>query len=353
MMKRRLLTAAAVLWLVGGASAEQILYINTAPIRAEVTVNGSARGTTPLVLRDLPPGEYEITAAKPGHRSGSVRIELEENEVESVGFDLEPAAFVASFSAAETIIDGQTLSRQESTLVLPSGTYELATVESSLRITPVYPNESALVAARIITIAAGVTAAISTVEDAFVADGRSFFTSYLPSAGTIAAWVTTFGGAGFWIALESEKRAYADRVNVELYDDGLTAAEAEALYLEGDQALEAGNLSRALTFYARIIASGGDSEYLPQAIYKSAQIYSLSGDTVLAARLWERLLHDYPAVEVYDRALKSLSDMYVRLERYDDALVRLAQITFIDPLFTPQDIEEDRAQIEALREGSE
>lgn len=352
-MNRHALLLTALVLIAGAARAEQVLYVNTAPISAEVTVNGSARGATPLILRDLPAGEYEITVAKPGYRSASERVALAPEAVESVSFDLQPAAFVASFSAAETVIGEQTLSRQESTLVLPSGTYELATVESSLRITPVYPNESALVAARIITLAAGVTAVISTVEDAFVADGRSFFTSYLPSAGSIAAWVTTLGSAGFWIALEGEKREYNDRVTVAVYEEGLTAAEAESIYLEGDRALEAGNLARALTFYTRIVASGGDSEYLPQALYKSAQIYSLGGDTALAARLWERLLTDYPAVEVYDRALKSLSDMYVLLGRYEEAIERLDQITFVDPLFTPEDIEEDRAEIDALLEESE
>jgi tetratricopeptide (TPR) repeat protein len=352
-MKRLYLTTALMVLAAGAALAEPVLYINTAPIRAEVTVNGSARGATPLVLRDLPAGEYEITAAKPGFRSSSTRVVLSDDAVESIEFDLEPAAFVASFSAAETVVGAQTLSRQESTLVLPSGTYELATVDSALRIQPVYPNESALIAARIITLAAGVTAAISTVEDAIVADGRSFFTSYLPSAGSIAAWVTTIGGAGFWIALESEKRSYTDRVNIELYEAGLTAAEAESLYLEGDQALEAGNLGRALGFYTRIVADSRDSEYLPQALYKSAQIYSLGGDVELAAQIWERLLSDYPAVEVYDRALKSLSDMYIRLGRYNDALARLDQITFIDPLFTPEDIEQDRAEIESLQEEAE
>jgi hypothetical protein len=349
----RLLSLLLALSLPATAFSQATLFVSTAPIRAEVTINGSARGGTPLIVRDLPPGEYEINVSKPGHRSANTRITLGDGVVESVSFNLEPSAFVARFSAAETVLDDRRLTRQDSTLILPSGTYELATVESALRISPVYPQESALSAVRIMTIAAGLTALISTVEDAFVSDGRSFFTSYLPSAGSIAAWATTVGAAGFWIALESDKAGYTDRVQIDLFERGLTAAEAESFYLEGDRALEAGNLSRALTNYSRIIAESTESEFLPQALYKSAQIYSLSGDTVIAARLWERLLAEYPAVEVYDRALKSLSDMYTRLGRYGDAVELLQQITFVDPLFTTEDIAQDIEELRALEEEAE
>ncbi|HKK51724.1 MAG TPA: tetratricopeptide repeat protein, partial [Myxococcota bacterium] len=115
--------------------------------------------------------------------------------------------------------------------------------------------------------------------------------------------------------------------------------------------LEAGNLSRALTNYARVVADGGDSEYLPQALYKSAQIYSVSGDIDLAARLLELLIRDYPDPDVYDRALRSLADVLVALERYDEAVARLEEMVFYDTLYEPEDIRADIEQIRAL-EGS-
>ena len=189
------------------------------------------------------------------------------------------------------------------------------------------------------------------MEDLLVSNARSYFTSYLPSPATLTVWTLAAGAGGFWIALSADKREYEERMVVEPFTGRLTATEAERFYLDGEAALEAGNLSRALTNYARVVADGGDSEYLPQALYKSAQIYSVSGDIDLAARLLELLIRDYPDPDVYDRALRSLADVLVALERYDEAVARLEEMVFYDTLYEPEDIRADIEQIRAL-EGS-
>ncbi|MFW6292862.1 MAG: tetratricopeptide repeat protein, partial [Spirochaetota bacterium] len=195
-------------------------------------------------------------------------------------------------------------------------------------------------------------ATLATVEDLVVTDARSYFTSYLPSPATLTVWTLAAGAGGFWIALAADKREYEERMIVEPFTGGLTATEAERFYLDGEAALEAGNLSRALGNYARVVADGGESEYLPQALYKSAQIYSVSGDIDLAARLLELLVRDYPAPDVYDRALRSLADVLVALDRYDEAVTRLEEMVFYDPLYEPADIRDDIEEIRRLQEST-
>ena len=329
--------------------AESALFINTAPLRAEVIVNGVPVGATPLVLREQEPGPYEISIRKPGYLPVDSIVELSGASVESVSVRLQPNTFVASFSADRTIAAGTPFSRTAATLLLPEGQYELAGSGVDMIIEPVYPHESALRAARVVTIAGTVVAAISTIEDAFVMDGRSYFTSYLPTPGTIASWTLAIGAGGFWWALERDKARHLENSVILPYEGGLTAAEAERIYRDGDAALEAGNLSRALTQYNRILADTTDSEYLPQSLYKAAQIYSVSGDGELAARLLELLIEDLPAIDVYDRALFTLAQLYEQTDRFDQAAGLLESMLFADPLFDPRDVESD---LEALRARS-
>ncbi|TVQ23113.1 MAG: PEGA domain-containing protein, partial [Spirochaetaceae bacterium] len=329
--------------------AESAIFIGTAPLRAEVIVNGVPVGATPILLRDQEPGPYQISIRKPGYLPVDTVVELADASVESISVRLRPNTFVASFSADRTIAAGTPFERTAATLMLPEGQYELTGSGVDLILRPVYPHESALRAARIVTIAGAVVATISTIEDAFVIDGRSFFTSYLPTPGTIASWTLAIGAGGFWWALERDKARHLEQSVILPYDGGLTASEAERIFRDGDAALEAGNLSRALTQYNRILADSTDSEYLPQALYKAAQIYSVSGDGKLAARLLELLIDDLPAIDVYDRALFTLAQIYEQTGLFNRAAELLESMLFADPLFDPRDVESD---LEALRERS-
>lgn len=327
------------------------LFVTSAPIRAEVTINGTAHGPTPLLVRDIAAGDYEVTVIKPGYRPATERVTVVAKGVHAVRLRPQPDLFVGSFSAEQTVVGNQVYSRQESVFELPSGTYEIAADGNSLRLSPVYPRAGALQAARITTVAAGLAALVATAEDLFVRDGRSFFTSYLPSPATFAVLTVTAGAAGFWIGLAADKRAYEERMAVNRFTGTLTHTEAERRYLESDAALEAGSLSRALGGYSRVVADSGDSEYIPSALYKSAQIYSVSGDLELAARLLEVLVAEFPDVDVYDRALKLLGDLYTSLNRYEEAVDRLERMVFYDDLFDREDILAQIEEITALGEA--
>jgi hypothetical protein len=58
------------------ATTTGALVIESRPIGAAVTVNDKPSGTTPVLLNELPPGEYRVTMTLPGYRpfSTSVRV---------------------------------------------------------------------------------------------------------------------------------------------------------------------------------------------------------------------------------------------------------------------------------------
>ena len=52
------------------------LSVDSRPSGAAVTINGTARGTTPLAIDDLAPGEYRILLAMPGYRNFATTVRV-------------------------------------------------------------------------------------------------------------------------------------------------------------------------------------------------------------------------------------------------------------------------------------
>ncbi len=52
------------------------LSVDSRPSGATVTINGTARGTTPLAIDDLAPGEYRIRLAMPGYRNFATTVRV-------------------------------------------------------------------------------------------------------------------------------------------------------------------------------------------------------------------------------------------------------------------------------------
>jgi PEGA domain len=53
-----------------------VLEVRSEPSRARVTIDGRDRGSTPLTLRDVAPGNYEVVLERAGRKSTQmVRVE--------------------------------------------------------------------------------------------------------------------------------------------------------------------------------------------------------------------------------------------------------------------------------------
>lgn len=351
-MKQTVLAAVLAACLSFGVSAQDGgLFLNSKPIRAEVILDGTPIGITPLLVRNLEPGDHEVTLIKPGYLRQSESIVVPDSEYVSLTVTLEPNVFVGAFAANETEVAGTLYSRQDARLILPAGTYEFSQSGTRLSLNPVYPNESALRGLRVATPVVVIAAIIATIEDLIIVEDptRNYFTSRQPSPATFAAWTAAAASSGFLIALNRDKARYESEKVIEQLETELTDAEAEQFYLQGDLALEAGNLETALTNYTRVVVDGGDSEYVPLSLYKAARIYSISGQTDLALPLFELIAQDYPVQETYDRSLKSIADIYQSddVARYDDAIAALERMVFADSFYDRTTISED---IESIRE---
>lgn len=326
------------------------LFVTSAPIRAEVVVDGNPVGSTPLVLRGLAEGEHTVEIIRPGfHREEQVTV-VEPEAVQSIAVTLRPDTFVTSFSSNVTIVDDQTYSRLESRFVLPSGTYEIDGDGSALSLSPSYPHEAAIVTLQIATPVIAAISLIATLEDIWLQDKDTA----LPTPATIAGWTATAVGGGILLALYGDRAQYYERTLIEPFQEALTASEAESFFVLAEDALGAANLTSALAGYSRVVAYGGDSEFVPAALYKASQIYRALGKSDLALGGFELLVKSYPVIDYYDAALKTIADIHVDLEQYNRALGALGQmVLFVDPenppLYSKQDITEYVREIQGLR----
>lgn len=54
---------------------EAQLTVSSTPEAANILLDGQEKGITPLVLRDIPPGEHDITVSSPGFISRNIRVQ--------------------------------------------------------------------------------------------------------------------------------------------------------------------------------------------------------------------------------------------------------------------------------------
>ncbi|MBI3924754.1 MAG: serine/threonine protein kinase [Armatimonadetes bacterium] len=67
------------------------LVITSDPAGAQVVVNGTSRGTTPLTLQNLPPRKYSLVLERSGYFAASKTLELQAGKTRNLAFHLEPA----------------------------------------------------------------------------------------------------------------------------------------------------------------------------------------------------------------------------------------------------------------------
>lgn len=85
---RRLIGSAMVLLLAGCGPGKGSVTISSTPSDAEILLNGTAQGKTPMTLEDLPHGQYVIELRKDGYDAAYRSIPLLEGQELEVELDL-------------------------------------------------------------------------------------------------------------------------------------------------------------------------------------------------------------------------------------------------------------------------
>ena len=91
--------------------ADGLLFIQSSPTAASVTIGGEFKGLTPLEVALAPGQSHELTFFKNGYSSNTLSIRTKANEEREINIELEPILTVVSVIAqpedAELFVDGQ------------------------------------------------------------------------------------------------------------------------------------------------------------------------------------------------------------------------------------------------------
>src|SRR5712692_2228885 len=71
-----------------GTSSNGALFITSTPLGADVVLNGELRGHTPLTVRELEPGEYEVVLRKDGFEDAQIITTVRPRQISNVTYTM-------------------------------------------------------------------------------------------------------------------------------------------------------------------------------------------------------------------------------------------------------------------------
>jgi len=69
-----------------------------------------------------------------------------------------------------------------------------------------------------------------------------------------------------------------------------------------------------------------------------AGIHYLQGENESAVVLYRRIVQEYPVAEIYDKCQKTLADLLLQSNSYEESIRHLDGMVYFDPLYTPEEI---------------
>jgi tetratricopeptide (TPR) repeat protein len=326
-----------------GQPAPAALFLSSSPINAQVLHNGEPLAVeTPLLLRDLAPGKHTFELRKQGYPARRVSVELAAGEVRARVLDLTGGIFQPAFlNETGLVLAGKPEKAGAVLFQLPEGDYRVRRKGDSLVVEPRYRFQGAINGLNISLPLALAFSGLLTVSDVLTPpDGP------LPlSAATLSSYGVTAGLAGFDLVLHLKRRSFRKAYSYSVSPLQESPHIARELYERAEGLLAQDRREEALHFYGLVVHEHKDSVYLPEALFKSAKIHFLTEDDTLAILEFQLLVNRYPLPDLYDKAQKSLADLYARQGDYQQSLVHLDAMVFTDPLYSREDIDLYRCEV--------
>ena len=336
-------------WAQLPPAGSSTVFITTRPIGAALLVNGErVAGETPILLRDLPSGSYELTMLKADRPPLTARAEVPAGEVLSFSYTLPADRFVPAPYETAITLNGQAVTAGDKGVSLPEGSYSFSWDDGTLDIQPVYPLEGSIRALDILTPSVLLLAAVLMGEELVQNQERYFsvspFSTGLAAAGGVMGILD--------LRLRARKREYIRGIDPLPVGPESADGQARLLYAEAREELGLGRTAQAARTLERLISRHGDSELIPEALYTLGRIHLIRGEGALAAAEFKLILEEYPHPDVFDRTCKALADYYALEGNFGAAAAALESIVYIDNAFKPEEIEA-LAKVYLEQEGTE
>ncbi len=349
MSLRALLISTCFLLLTASGFAQAVppspalLFLSSSPINAQVLHNGTPLALeTPLLLRDLASGKHTFELRKEGFPARKVSLELAAGEVKSQVVDLTGGTFQPAFlNEDELVLAGKAEKTTGVIFQLSEGDYRVRRVGDDLVVEPRYRLQGAITGLNIAIPLAVAFSGLLTVYDVLKPPDGPFPLS----AATLSSYGVTAGLAGFDLVLHLKRRSFRKAYSYSVIPMQESPHVARELYDRAEGLLAQDRREEALHFYGLVVHEHSDSVYLPQALFKTAKIHFLTEDDTLAILEFQLLATRYPLPDLYDKAQKSLADLYARQGAYPESLAHLDAMLFVDPLYSREDIDLYRCEV--------
>ena len=341
-------TALIVLILAGilnswSQEAGVILFVTSNPIGAEVRLDGSPLpDSTPLLLRDLEPGEHRLQVEKKEYLDQKLEIGFAAGEMRVLIFDLVERGVSSVFPTDKRVfVMGREEQALESVFYFEEGSFTITREQGEVYVDPLFPQQRLIDGLNIAVPILLVFTSLLTVDAVFSPSDNNW---PLPPT-VLAAQGITLSMVGLDIALNLKKRK-----QLQSYSYGIRLQEnkrqrARSLYSEAERLLEGGSLSEAADRYARLVESCPDSPLVPRALYRMAGIHFVRGENDAAILSYRRVVREYPVAELYDKCRKTLADLLLQQGRCEESLSQLDSMLYFDPLYTKEQIDAYRCTI--------
>ncbi len=306
-----------------------ILFINTSPFGARVTLDGEElAGRTPMVVEAPTTGKRVIQIRKAGFGDSEISFSVETGSVIVVEFILPQTGSNIFFQ------DGMMLGTDSKPLPpggysLNPGNYNLSKEDGLGIFTPVYPNQKWIdglnIAIPIVTVFAGgmmISEALSPRTD-----GRI-------SPFTISALAVDLLLVGANIGFHIHRSKW--RKTWETDPAEATPFWADDDYQLAEATLESGEFLRARNLFDRYAMIYPLEERTPEALYRSARLAYIQGDISASSGRLKLLRKDYPVPGLWDRGWRLAADLYFRVNQMEEGLAALDMIYGLE---NPVDLE--------------
>ena len=337
------LVVAAYCSALAADSGTAVYFLSSSPINAQVLHNGEPMAVeTPLLLRDLTPGKHTFELRKEGYPARKLTLELAAGEVKSQIVNLTGSSFQPVFlNETELVLAGKPEATAGVIFQLPEGDYRIRRQGDNLVVEPRYRLQGAINGLNISLPLALAFSGLLTAYDLLTPpDGP------LPlSAATLSSYGITAGLASFDLVLHLKRRSFRKAYSYSVSPLQESPHVARELYDRAEALLAQDWREEALRFYGQVVHEHKDSVYLPQALFKTAKIHFLTEDDTLAILEFQLLASRYPLPDLYDKAQKSLADLYARQGAYAESLAHLDAMVYADPLYSREDIDLNRCEV--------
>ena len=345
---KRLLAPLVVAFLWGGQIPAQSLtgstepltsggFLESNPLGATIQWDGHALGrATPSYLSLLKPGRHTVVLTKKGYQSWSRTLDLEPGKIVVIPVNLDPSTVTLAFPENDQLWQsGQSIPTEGKEFSIPSGPWELKTVQGKVHIDPIFPDQGLLEATAWSIPVLSTLSILATLGDATVNRGQTF--PFSPA--TVTSWGLTLADIAWAFSLKASKIRFLHASHAIPAPLPQARHVASTLFREGKDFLLAGKLEAAAANFTRLTHDYPDSQQTPGAWFFLARIHAIQGERTLALSEFRLVADVLQQSTYYDKACKAAADLEQASGDDIQALYHLQHMAFLDPLFSRPEIE--------------